>query len=530
MSKSPLDLSKFRKVSSDEHTSTFEHYAGHQLTIAHSKLSQKMRDQLDSLPESKRKAPKEDKPKMFAEGGTVNSSEANPSPDDPDFLAKMEAPAPAGIPAAAEQAASQAPVQAPAPSLAPAPVAQSPMPQGMDNSMDPYGMGANTQAQIGALGEERRGSQMAEKARGAMGTAQAEQESAYQKNNQSLLTDYQKHLSEIQGKSDALQNDIQNAHVDPQRYVHNMSTGGKISTAIGLILGGAGAGLTHGPNMAFQYLQKQIENDIDSQKDEIGKKQSLLSHNLQEQGNLRSAYDLTRINSNDLLASHLRQEASKAQNPIAQGNLLQIAGKFDAQSAEMKQRLAMQKAMMGGGGQDQEGQFKNRMQYLRMNGQDTMAKDMEAKHVPGVGQASKEVPADVMKELIGRNDLQHQVQNLRQWAKAHEGSLDPATVSYGDALASQVQDAYRRANGQGVFKESEAHFVKGIVADNPTAFLNKFRVDPKYAALEHSNGATLNSLKRGYGLPATEEQETPETKTMGGFQYQKVPGGWKRVQ
>ena len=41
--------------------------------------------------------------------------------------------------------------------------------------------------------------------------------------------------------------------------------------------------------------------------------------------------------------------------------------------------------------------------------------------------------------------------------------LDRATINQGHTLAKTVQDAYRRANGQGVFRESEAEFVNSII-------------------------------------------------------------------
>ena len=43
MSKMPLDLSKFKKIKSDDQTSTLQHPDGHQIIIAHVKLSNKLK-------------------------------------------------------------------------------------------------------------------------------------------------------------------------------------------------------------------------------------------------------------------------------------------------------------------------------------------------------------------------------------------------------------------------------------------------------------------------------------------------------
>lgn len=73
MSKLPLDLKHFKKVSSDEHTSTFQHYAGHKIVIAHKKLSTKMREKLSGIPTSRKK---------MAQGGFMNEEYSSTEPED----------------------------------------------------------------------------------------------------------------------------------------------------------------------------------------------------------------------------------------------------------------------------------------------------------------------------------------------------------------------------------------------------------------------------------------------------------------
>lgn len=540
MSRVPLDLSKFKKVKTDKHTSVFRHYEGHELTIAHSKLSKKLRDQLEQLPTQK---PKAEKVQKFEQGGDVKSNDdfgyiakaftGDPAeqqaahdaamaslPKTPDDAVTTTQAAPMRMPQPAEPGMDREPTSSPAVMAAAAPMAPA-------AQADPYGVMKYANQQVGGLEQQKRGMQGVEIAKGALGAAEAKQEQAYQSTAQAAAQTYQDTMKHLMDQDQKYQNDVAAGHIDPRRFLSGLSTGGKIFTGIGLVLGGMGAGLTHGPNLAFQLLQDQVNKDIDAQKAELGKNENLLAHNIQVMGNVRAGTDLTRLQMNDILNSHLREEAGKSANPIALAQAQAIGGMFDAKKAEMMHGIAIQRAMMGGQGQgDQESQFQNRMQFLRMNKQDALAKDMESKHVPGVGQASKEIPSDVMKELVARQDLQEQVGRLRQWAQQNSGSIDPKTVSYGRALAKQTQDAYRRANGQGVFREAEADFVKGIVETEPTKFFNSLRVDPKYKALEDSNASTLNNLKRGYGLPESHSHTSePQYKMSGGVKYMRGPNG-----
>lgn len=65
--KFPLDLSKFKKMSMDKHTTTLQHPDGHSIRIVHSAVSPKMRSQLAAL--------KIEKPEMkMADGGRINEA------------------------------------------------------------------------------------------------------------------------------------------------------------------------------------------------------------------------------------------------------------------------------------------------------------------------------------------------------------------------------------------------------------------------------------------------------------------------
>ncbi len=83
-----------------------------------------------------------------------------------------------------------------------------------------------------------------------------------------------------------LQNDLATKKIQPKTMNDlwaDKSVLGKIGTLFGLLLGGAGAGLTHGPNVVLEMMNKEIDRDLQAQKDEAAKKQTFLSANYQHE-------------------------------------------------------------------------------------------------------------------------------------------------------------------------------------------------------------------------------------------------------
>lgn len=386
-----MDLSQFRKIKSDKASTTLKHINDqHEIKLNHGALKPEMKSQLEKLPVHK-----------FADGGDVEPN-ATPLPSDEDAIqaAQSDQPIPDNEPSTGQKledifvpkglqptadsasgffskriadlnnpdfvnaAETGKPLQPTAQGLqqqsptsidgALTPQQGQQQEQPTQNQLDPFGLNQSFQGQIGALNEQKQGQQIMAGAQGREGAAQAEAQKQYQTEVRQNLAKTQLADNELTKERMGLQNDIANGHVNPKQYLENMSTGKHIATGLGLILGGMGAGLTHGPNLAFQYLQNQIDRDIDSQKTELGKKENLLSHNLQETNNLRAAADMTRLQTNDIMSSHLKQLAGTAQSDAARGMLLNVAGMYDNQTAQLQHNLAIQKMQLGGAGNGQD--------------------------------------------------------------------------------------------------------------------------------------------------------------------------------
>jgi hypothetical protein len=172
---------------------------------------------------------------------------------------------------------------------------------------------------------------------------------------QQKTQNYQQNFDKLNEERNAVIADFESKHIDPDRYINNMSGGKKIRTAIGMILGGMGAGLLHQENPVMKYLNQQIENDIQSQKEELGKGRTLLDANFRQYGNLRDATDMTRVMMNDMVGNQLKLAASQTQDPIVKARAMQKMGELDQKNASVLSQIAMRRTLlgsmnMGGGG------------------------------------------------------------------------------------------------------------------------------------------------------------------------------------
>lgn len=71
--------------------------------------------------------------------------------------------------------------------------------------------------------------------------------------------------------------DLNFNHIQPKTYAdlyNNKSTMGKIGTIFGLLVAGAGAGLTHQKNAVIEMMDNQIKNDLEAQKTDQSNKQN----------------------------------------------------------------------------------------------------------------------------------------------------------------------------------------------------------------------------------------------------------------
>lgn len=398
---------------------------------------------------------------------------------------------------------------------------------------DPYAVANKTALQ--AIQKQQEGAQQTAVATGEAASQMGAANSMAADVLNRQATQFQASYDKLQKDRQALFADWQGGHIDPQHYVNSMSTGKKIMQGIGLVLGGMGSGMSHQPNLAFDYLNKQIDHDIDAQKSTLQNKNNLLNANLAATGDLFQAAGITKMQTLDINAMHLKQIAANTTDPIQRAQLLTTSGQLDEKASQIQAQIAQREALMQTYGKDGEDNFQQRMRLLKVMGQDKFAEDTEKRHVPGVGNASREVPEDIIKQINARNTLNEAVQDLQNFAKQNSGSINPAAMAQGRAKAALVQDMVRQASNSGVFKESEKDFMNRYVGEDPTQMFNKYRAGKGYEEVRRNNLLNLNDLKKSYGLPVSQGDSkgaagTPNIQTRGGIPYMKVPGGWKRIK
>lgn len=203
-----------------------------------------------------------------------------------------------------------------------------------------------------AASEQKMGAQKEAAAVGEQGRQEAaiahEQQAKLQQQQQS----YQENYNALNAERNKFQSDLQAQHIDPKKYLGDMSTGQKFSTAIGLILGGIGGGLMHQENPALKYLNSQMENDINAQKANMDKQNNLLSMNMKQFGNLNDATNMTRLNMADMAKAQLQEAAGKAADPLAKARALKAVGEIDMAMAPIQNQMAMRRAALSGGKND----------------------------------------------------------------------------------------------------------------------------------------------------------------------------------
>lgn len=197
-------------------------------------------------------------------------------------------------------------------------------------------MGAARQ-QIAGINEEAA-------AQGELGQRQAGvwgDEAAQQK---SLADTTSNNLAGLQTHFQDIRDDIHNQHLDYGRIWNNKNFGQKAFTILGMIISGAGGATIGQPDAVGAMLDKQIQDDILQQKDELGKKQNMLSEYTKMYGNVTNAQQVLALSYKAATAAKIEQMASQMADPIAKARAKAAAGKIMMEAIPATQKAAMDMA------------------------------------------------------------------------------------------------------------------------------------------------------------------------------------------
>lgn len=421
-----LNLSKMKKVGGDQHSSTFMHPSGHQITIAHSGVSALQRKQLEGMSVHKMADGGDATPVNLdapipaqfenPDAGAVSRSSAviphDESKDAPDsYGVDKEAWAKAN---AAPKEMAPPPAQKENESRAPAASSSPGIPFGVTDFSKAYQQGQQ------AISEQQKIDEAKSKANLDIQTQDLSHRQDLNKQFQDQLKDFNTHQQQyIQ--------DYMKGHIDPKHYVDSMSTGQKILTGIGLFLGGAGA--EGGKNLAYESLQKNIDRDIASQQENIDKKKTLLSANQALYHDNVLALNQTRINMNDMMDHQIQLAASKLGTPQAKANADAAHAKFAMENYALLQQNAMRATVM-----------KN----LQSGGQNLNAVDLaNAGLIPQAEAAKEQASIDAQKTAIAKTQELYNAFDKEQTAG---NFLNPQSSRRVDALKAELVNAVMNAS------------------------------------------------------------------------------------
>lgn len=551
--------SGFKKVAEDNKSATMRHENGHEIKIAKSGLSRDHKRRLEALPlyQSDPEAPvgetapveevvetptrdvasESQKPVNITINNAPPSAQKSESTNyvHPEIAAQREAALLkeaelATKPSAMNLSRMQAP-PAPAPMPAPASVQEAPMPdQGLAAAAPApvvpvkQGLEPDQAMSLKGINEQKQAANQVAALTGQRAAADALVIQQQMDQQQKMFDTYQKQVAELDADRMQLQKDIKDTKIDPDHYLKNMSTGSKIATVFGLILGGLGGGLTGKGNTAQEQLNREIDADINAQKENLGKKNTLLDRNMKQLGNLNDAMAMTKTMMNDMVSNHLKTSALKVEGPMAKAAALNEAGKLDMESAKIMKEIGLQRSlrqMMGG---------QNSGGASIMD----LPKDMQNRAVqipgrPGVMIASSDKGADKVRDASTvKQQFDEIIQKSKDLLKGGPTMPMSKRKEIAEALESQATFAIKNAETLGALSGGDLDLVKGMMPNFSSLFTKNQMT--KLKQLEDYNDTKFESTLKNNIMNYKPSAPKMEIKTMGGVQYQKVPGGWQRVK
>lgn len=308
------------------------------------------------------------------------------------------------------------------------------------------------------------------------------------------------HLDKLDKDNDTLFKDASTNKIDPNRYWANTSTPGKISVALGLILGGLGSGMTGQPNQAAHFIQNAIAQDIEAQKLDQSTKMNAYKLGLERYKDVQSASAFATVQANTLVSAQLQQIAANSQNPAiiatAQKEIANNYVKMAPLKMELAQRsLAMQLGSGGTANINVEGlapEYRERAVELGA-GQIALAK-------------TKEGAALVGKDFTHYNNILNMFNQMDSLMKVEGRQFNPMGAYAGKAAAlrnsiilemNQVHDLNR-------LNENEFNSYKATVPGPGDFFQNRAKAkldEIKNTIMTHKDNLAKNYLSNYKGTP-----------------------------
>lgn len=134
--------------------------------------------------------------------------------------------------------------------------------------------------------------------------------------------------------------------IDHHHWFANKSTGSKLAMAIGLIAGGFNQGIHGGSNPMLDLMNKEIDRDVEDQKESLAGKERSLSNKVSVYGMLRqkgldenAASDAARLLAHQALDAQMKAAAPGVTSALGQVALKQAIAENQAKLAQLRASL-----------------------------------------------------------------------------------------------------------------------------------------------------------------------------------------------
>lgn len=363
---------------------------------------------------------------------------------------------------------------------------------------------------------------------------------------------------ELANEDKAWQNDLYNGHIKPETY-HSLfekkSTLGKIGTVFGLLLGGAGAGLTHTKNPILEIMQNEINNDLEAQKNSKVNAQNFLKLNQQNLMNnaqieqLVKSGKLTEQQAKSMAVDTSIKATALAHTQMNWAAFHDLTKKVEAmapgtpQRAAAEQQLSMLSQQVSNenynimdrasaasalsksfnstdSNADPEQSFQAQNRALRLGGQAAFADDREAKHIPGVpGQASRPIPEGIRNEVQAMSVLDNKGKDVLDFVKEHKGTWNPQTRAVAAQKIEEMKNFYNDSIKGGALTQGRLGWYDEQFAKHPTDILAQIMgSSSKLQEMVNSNANRREMILSGPGgLGFNKPAGSKSNNTTGGI-------------
>jgi hypothetical protein len=519
-----IDLKSFKKVSEDEKTAVMQNDSGHKIHLVKSALSPFLQKKLSKLP--------------------LYQADPDSAVQSPEAMIDQTAVESPDSVAAQLRGAESGDIQNPAPGVPTIPVPDFPLPPpaAAPGAPTPEPSIESQYSQVPGESEKMAAAVGTGKAYGQLGADTshalnfaADQARQYNEQAQADLTNKQ---TEIDSAAD----DIRKGHIKPNDYLENMGTVGKISTALGLILGGIGGGQMHQANPASTFLNSQIERNIEGQKADMENKNNLLSALHQQYGDMVVAQNMHRAIQATALANQLQAAQSTATTQLGKMQALNTQGSLKQEAAlwlRQAHLAQMQGAVQQGGqGSDLDARANAYLQSARIY-DPKGAEEFEKRYIPSVGVANVPLEPKDRETLQRKTELNGLLDRASSYLdqSGKLGPIFPADRAQGTGLQNEINLKMGQLDDLTRFTPEENKIYKQSVPDlTGTHFTGSDKA--LLQALKNNNMTSLNTFYKQKGLKAPAETGTAQVQhpngTIGRIPKARLQdylaNGYKQVQ